>query len=79
MIIALCSLEEDANDTADVEPAAISETKDIVSTDTEDKKENEKTVVEDKTETTHDYVEEKMKKDLNEFKNIKKNKPFKKF
>lgn len=72
-------VKEDVKDTADVEPAVISETKDIVSADTEDKKENEKTVVKDKTETTHDYVEEKMKKDLNEFKNIKKNKPFKKF
>lgn len=72
-------VKENTKDTADVRSAVTSEIKDIVLTDTEDKKENEKTVVEDKTEATHDYVEEKTKKDLNEFKNIKKNKPFRKF
>ena len=66
--------------TTEVKTDIISETKNVVdNTKVNENKENEKNVVDKNTETTDDYVEKKNNKDVNEFLNAKKKKPFKKF
>lgn len=66
--------------TTEVKTDTISETKNVVdNTKVNGDKEIEKNVVNKNTETTDDYVEKKNNKDVNEFLNAKKKKPFKKF
>ena len=63
--------------TTEVKTDIISETKNVVDNKkVNENKENEKNVADKNTETTDDYVEKKNNKDVNEFLNAKKKKPF---
>lgn len=71
---------DNAEVTTEVKTDTTSETKNVVdNTKVNENKEIEKNVANKNTETTDDYVEKKNNKDVNEFLNAKKKKPFKKF
>lgn len=76
----MAEVADNAEITTEFKTDTTSETKNVVdNTKVNENKENEKNVVDKNTETTDDYVEKKNNKDVNEFLNAKKKKPFKKF